>query len=168
MEEWRSVKSYEGIYEVSSCGRVRSLPRIKMRTSATGKKYATKVPAKILKPYTNPKGYFLVDLSKNGKNKRCAVHRLVALAFVEGYAEGLFVNHKDECKTNNHVSNLEWCTNKYNANYGTAIERRAQKQRHRIMHIPTGRVFASKIEAQKQMHVSHRTLKNPEVWKVNP
>ena len=65
---------------------------------------------KILRPVNNKKGYLSVRLSMNGKPIRKFIHRLVAEHFVEGYEEGLVVNHKDGNKTNNHYSNLEWCT----------------------------------------------------------
>ena len=118
MEEWKPIKDYEGIYEVSSWGRVRSLPSTKMRKSASGNMYATKTKGKVLTPYMSASvGYFMVDLWKNGVKSKLLVHRLVAIAFVDGYAEGLLVNHKDECKTNNRADNLEWCNHAYNVQY---------------------------------------------------
>lgn len=104
IEEWRDVPGYEGLYEVSDQGRVRR-------------------NGKILKPQTERWGYLHVFLSKNGIQKWGKVHRLVASAFLPNPQNLPQVNHKDEDKTNNAVSNLEWCDGKYNANYGTRNER---------------------------------------------
>lgn len=85
-----------------------------------------------LKFTINRGGYFKTNISVNGKIKCVFPHRLVAENFIENPQKLPQVNHKDECKTNNFIKNLEWCTNKYNCNYGTAIERRAQKTRKKV------------------------------------
>lgn len=106
-EVWKPVAGYEGLYEVSNLGHVRSLYRYK----------------KQLKPTASKAGYLLVDL----KGKKFSVHRLIAIAFLpnpEGYPQ---VNHKDENKQNNCVENLEWCTAKYNMNYGEGAKKRSSK-----------------------------------------
>lgn len=111
-EEWRSIEGYEGLYEVSSYGRVRSLDRYEINNLG----YKRLLKGKILSPGIKKDGYFIVSL----KNKNFRVHRLVAQAFIPN-PEGLpQVNHKDEDKSNNNVDNLEWCDSKYNNNYGTA------------------------------------------------
>lgn len=112
MEEiWLPIKGFEGLYEVSSFGRVRSLNY--HRTGQT----------RILVPAQKKNGYLQVALWKNGKGNYYLIHRLVAEAFIPNWFEDSQVNHIDEDKTNNHVDNLEWCDAKYNVNYGTAIER---------------------------------------------
>ena len=105
MEIWKDIKGYEGLYQISSHGRVKSLFRYK----------------KILKPALQTKGYFYVSLCK--PNKNFTIHRLVAEAFIPNPDNLPCVNHKDEDKTNNHVDNLEWCTYEYNLNFGTRNER---------------------------------------------
>ena len=106
-EEWRDIKGYEGLYQVSNMGRVKSL-----NYRHTGKE-------KILEGYDNSHGYLYANLYKDGKRKQCRINRLVAQAFLEnpeGYTD---VNHRDENKQNNCMENLEWCDRSYNINYGT-------------------------------------------------
>lgn len=119
-EIWRDVVGYEGLYQVSSLGRVRSCERIVKR-----KDYGDVLrPQQILKQYDNGIGYLRVVLYDNGHKKRkLYVHRLVASAFVKNNLGLPNINHKDENKYNNNASNLEWCTQKYNNNYGTRTER---------------------------------------------
>ena len=107
-EIWKDKKDYEGHYQVSNFGRVKSIKFGKER---------------ILKPVTNSSGYLLVELYKNNIKKKYSVHRLVAEAFIPNPYNLPQVNHKDENKLNNNVDNLEWCTNEYNINYGTRTER---------------------------------------------
>ena len=106
MERWKSVKNYEGLYEVSDCGRVRSLPH---KTQGRVNCVMT-FPSRVLKPQKKRNGYYQVALSKNGHKTWFAIHRLVAEAFLDKQGDNLQVNHKDCDKSNNKVSNLEWCT----------------------------------------------------------
>lgn len=109
-EIWKDIKGYEGLYQVSDLGRVRSLKFGKVR---------------VLSARKNSVGYLSVVLCKDGK-KSCLIHRLVAQAFLpnpDGYGE---VNHKDENPLNNVVNNIEFCDHKYNMNYGTGHERSAK------------------------------------------
>ncbi len=114
-EVWRDIKGYEGIYQVSNLGRVKSLP-IKSKT-----KY---FKGDTLKTFVNKVGYVCVNLSR----KTYKVHRLVAETFIDNPYDYKFVNHKDEDKTNNSIDNLEWCNAKYNNNYGTRNERISKKR----------------------------------------
>lgn len=110
-EEWRDVVGYEGLYQVSNKGRVRSL------------NYRQKNETHIIRLCLNNKGYLMAGLTKDGHLKTIVVHRLVAKAFIPNPNKLPQINHKDEVKTNNTVDNLEWCTNKYNHDYGTHNER---------------------------------------------
>ena len=108
METWKAISGYEGLYQVSNLGRVKSFKH--------GKE-------KILKPQKTRCGYLRVCLCKDCHTKRLLVHRLVADAFVPN-PQGLeTVNHKDEVKNNNTASNLEWMSKKDNLNYGTRNKR---------------------------------------------
>lgn len=112
MEEvWKDIEGYEGLYQVSNKGNVKSLNYNKTKKE------------KKLKPGIVGSGYLQVNLCKNKTIKHFLVHRLVANAFLPNPQNFPCVNHIDECKTNNVVTNIEWCTNKYNSNYGTCIQR---------------------------------------------
>ena len=119
-EEWKPIKEYENLYEISNYGRIRSLDR-KIYHYASKNKLQLK-RGKIIKPINNGK-YYVITLSKNGKLKQYYVHKLVAQAFISNPNNLPEVNHKDENKLNNNVNNLEWCNRKYNCNYGTRNER---------------------------------------------
>lgn len=114
-EIWRPIVGYEGLYEVSSYGRVRSLDRY---VKCDYERYRLH-KGKVLSPAKDRYGYLSVVLSCNGKHKTITVHRIVAQAFIPNPDNLPEINHRDEDKINNRVDNLEWCTAKYNMNYGT-------------------------------------------------
>ena len=114
-EIWRPVVGYEGLYEVSNFGRVRSIDRIVPYKNG-GVQFKRR---KILSQKTDKDGYKHVTLCVNNKLKTYMVHRLVAIAFIPNPLNLPQVNHKDENRTNNYVGNLEWCDAYYNRNYGT-------------------------------------------------
>lgn len=123
MEEeiWKDIGGYEGLYQVSNLGRVRSLDRM------VGDRWGGKrlYKGKIMKTPLNSDGYCCVDLCKENKRKTYRVNRLVAIAFIKNDdpINKIFVNHKDEDRANNYANNLEWCTPEYNSNYGTKTQR---------------------------------------------
>lgn len=120
-EIWKPIKNYEGLYEISSYGDVKSLPK-KVKVGIKNNDFAMR-KERILKLENRKDGYKKVTLSNNKKNKNYFVHRLVAEAFIDNPYNYKYVNHKDENKANNNVNNLEWCSFKYNINYGTRNER---------------------------------------------
>ena len=115
VEVWKDIQGYEGFYQVSNFGNVRSLDRIdcngRFRKSRNCKKILT------------TDGYYKVGLSKDGIEKRFFIHRLVAIHFIDNPQNLECINHKDENKTNNCLENLEWCSREYNNNYGTRNKR---------------------------------------------
>lgn len=106
---WMPVQGYED-YQISTEGNIISMKK-----------------QRYLKPLSNGKGYLMIGLYKDGKRKAHKIHRLVAQAFIPNPDGLLEINHKDENKYNNTVSNLEWCDRRYNANYGTIKKRISDK-----------------------------------------
>jgi len=135
-EHWKPIKGYEGFYEVSDLGNVRSLPRTETVTRS-GLTYTCPYKGKVLKPTHRQHGYLGVMLYGKGGHKTrgfktFAVHRLVAEAFIPNPDNLPEVNHLDEDKQNNRVDNLEWATHIGNTRYGTAIQRRSEKRKNGV------------------------------------
>ena len=151
-EIWRDIKGYEGLYQVSNLGRVKSL------------NYNHTKKEKILN-LANSKGYLHVTLYKNSKYKIYKVHRLVAIHFIENPNSYSQVNHKDENKQNNKVENLEWCTQEYNNNYGTRTQRFSESMKgkfkgskspraRKVQCVTTGKKFNTVKEATEYYFIS--------------
>ena len=149
-EEWRDVVDYEGRYQVSSLGRVKSLERTIIKKD--GRKHTVK--ERILKPGMGRCGYLSVVLCAGGKPKTLNVHRLVCEAFHENTDNKPQVNHINEIKTDNRASNLEWTTARENSNFGTRNERS-----RKTLSKPVGqytrdgeliKIWSSAREAQRQ------------------
>ena len=122
MEVWKDVVGYEGLYQVSNYGNIKNSKNI------------------IMKQQTTKDGYFSVALSKNNKQKRYQAHRIVAIAFIDNKCQYPEINHKDENKKNNYVSNLEWCTKEYNRYYGTGQARNNTKKLKPVNQIKDGHI----------------------------
>lgn len=147
----KDVIGFEGLYSVTSCGRIWS--------------YKSN---KFLKPNDNGCGYLQVTLYKDGKRYNRLVHRLVVEAYLDNSDNLPEVNHKDEVKSHNWINNLEYCDRKYNINFGTGIERGAEarskallndpKHSHRIRCIETGEEFPSLMECQRKLGCSSGNL----------
>lgn len=149
MERWKYIDGYEGLYEVSSHGRVRSLDRFDKLGRITW--------GRVLSPNNNGHGYYTVQLSNKGIKKRHYIHRLVAEAFIKNYSKLNEINHKDENTFNNNVSNLEWCSRKYNVNYGNHNTKlsHAKGTLFRVINNVTHEVntFYSKDTAASTLHI---------------
>ena len=109
-ETWKDISDYEGLYQISNLGRVKSLSRIIVKKNGVHQPFKEK----ILSFEVSNKGYIVVTLCKNTKIKRFLVHRLVAKAFIPNPNNLSQVDHKDGNKENNHTDNLEWCTQSIN------------------------------------------------------
>ena len=118
MEHWKDIKGFEGLYQVSDFGRVKSL------------NYNHTNESRILKTRKQKNGYLLAHLNKKGKTYFFLVHRLVAEAFIPNPLNLPQINHKNEVKDDNQVENLEWMSPKENINYGTCIKRRSDKTKN--------------------------------------
>lgn len=142
IEIWKDIKGLEGCYKISNLGKIKSL-----------KDNHGNSREKILKPNLDGFGYKKVTVYKNKKKLTRKIHILVAQTFIDNKNNLPEVNHKDECKTNNIVDNLEWCTYKYNINYGTRNERMALAQSKPIIGISIKDNsilrFNSSMEAQR-------------------
>lgn len=121
-EKWKDIRGYEGLYQVSNLGRVKALDRV-IKTSVGLRKYKEQ----LLSLQNNNEGYKFVILQNAGKRMTKYVQVLVAEAFIPNPDNLPYVNHKDENKSNNTVSNLEWCTAQYNNCYGSRLDRISAK-----------------------------------------
>lgn len=139
IEEWKDIKGYEGLYQVSNLGRVKRLKGKYMKSE------------RILKQVNAYNGYIVVCLCKHNKHKNFKVHRLVAEAFIPNPENKPTVNHIDEDKTNNVVSNLEWATMKEQNNHGTRTQRTSKKVK--AIDIATGEYneYNSQSECARQL-----------------
>lgn len=161
-EIWRDIEGFEGIYQVSNIGRVKSL-----NYNHTGKE-------KILKLSDNGWGYLTCHLEYKGVNKHFSAHRLVAEAFLPNPNNLPQVNHKDEDKTNNMVwvnedssidydkSNLEWCTSEYNINYGTRTKKANKSKNKKIIQMDEDnniiKVWDSLKQVKEELGIGHSSL----------
>lgn len=137
-EIWKDIKGFEGLYQVSNLGNVKSF----RQSSKYGKPKEF-----LLKPSVANTGYCQITLYGNGSRKKFLIHRLVAEAFLENPDNLPNVNHKDENRTNNHVENLEWCTTAYNNRYGTARIRGADKVRKPVCQYTYENVLIAKYRS---------------------
>lgn len=161
-EIWKDVVGFEGLYQVSNFGNVRSVTRFITRSD--GKTYLKK--RKQLKSFVTNKGYEYVMLNDfNSKQHLKTVHRLVAQAFVDNPDNLPIVNHKDENKLNNAATNLEWCTQSYNMTYNQVNRRVSSKlkgrQAHnavRVIDESTGVIYSSKQQCAKQCKLRWNVL----------
>ena len=136
VEIWKDIVGYEGMYQVSNLGRVKSFKQGKER---------------IMKPVYDTYGYLQVMLSKNGNCKNFMVHRLVSQAFIPNPDNLPEINHCDEDKTNNSVENLEWCDRKYNHNYGTRNQRVADKTSKQVLQYTKDGEFVREWKSTKDV-----------------
>lgn len=151
-EEWRPAVGYEGLYEVSNTGKVARVKGYHCR-----KRH-------LMRTFINNSGYVCTRLCKNNHGKTELVHRMIALAFIPNPNNYPQINHKDCCKTNNNVSDLEWCTGKYNSNYADHKQKQSEshinnleknKLAKKVICIETGVVYNSTREIERKLGHSH-------------
>lgn len=148
MEEWRDIEGYEGLYQISSEGRVKSLKRI-ARNNHT-------VDSKIRKPKIDKDGYCCVSLWIDGVSKEYFIHRLVAQAFVSNPENKPCIDHINTDRTDNRVENLRWCTHKENTNNPISREKflhnryKVEGERRISIYKPTKEAVAKMAEKHKK------------------
>ena len=176
MEEiWKDIKGYEGYYQVSNLGRIKSLGRYIFIIRNRGRQtYNQIVKEKILKTYKSSNGYLLVFLKKNNKTKSLFVHRAVATAFIPNIENKPQVNHKDGNKQNNCLDNLEWATHSENMQHAWKhhliknIENmliggeKGREKRYRPILLLKNNIivkeFKNKISACRFFNIDHKTI----------
>lgn len=143
-EIYKDIKGYEKLYQVSNIGNVKSLYK-----------------NRLLKPSIE-NGYLYVILYKDKQPTHKRIHRLVTETFIDNPKNLPQVNHKDEDKLNNNVNNLEWCDNRYNVMYGTALTRAKEsrstsikKQSKAVQCVETGIIYPSIMEAERRTKIYH-------------
>lgn len=153
-EIWKDIKGYEGLYQVSNLGKVRSLDRDILIQHPSGTVYKSRKKGRVLSPSKDKDGYLQVNICRGRHGK---IHRLVAMAFVPNPNNYKCVNHKDEDKRNNRPDNLEWCTTKYNNLYGTHIVRAAKKHKKQVEVLTLGgepiKTYESLIQAETELGI---------------
>lgn len=147
-EKWRDIPGYEGSYQASNLGRIRSLDRVITRAASSRRgAYKAKLKGRFIKPVKNTQGYMVVPL---GRSNSCArVHQLIAKTFIPNRDGKPMINHKNGDKSDNRVTNLEWCTNQENQIHAVKVLKRPQGayQNKPIRCVETGEVFENSIRA---------------------
>lgn len=148
-EEWRDIQGFEGLYQISDKGNVRSSYQNNFRGTTF---------SKILKQKKNSNGYMEVTLCKNGKKYSVLVHRIVAIAFIPNPFDLPKVNHKDEDKSNPSADNLEWCTQQYNATYGNGPKVKNTKVRQLDLSGNQIRTWDSMKDAETVLGIKYQLI----------
>lgn len=151
MEVWKDIEGYEGLYQVSNFGRIKSLPKKK----GNGVGYITNTS--FLKLCVNHNGYCIVNLSKHSVLTFKQVHRLVARAFIPNPENKEQVNHINGVKTDNRLENLEWCTNGENQKHRHSVLKQKPYGKP-IVCIESGKEFTSAFVAGKQEKIDSSTI----------
>lgn len=157
-EIWKDIKNYEGLYQVSNLGRVRSLNKCVKHSN-----HYMNLKGQILKPQIDCQtSYKKIRLCKDGKYKHHSIHRLVAEAFIPNPNNYPVINHINENRIDNRIENLEWCTQKYNCNHGTKNKRTAIKLSKPVIQYDLDgnyiRKWQSAMEIQRQLGYANTNI----------
>lgn len=152
--EWKDIKGYEGLYQVSNTGLVRSVSH-QARNNINGGIRQTK--GKILSPYKMPNGYLQVQLCKNNKRTKHYIHRLVADAYIDNFNRLSEVNHLDGNKDNNGIENLEWISHKNNQIH--MVKNHLTRRAKPVICVKTGKIYCSLCEAERITGIDRHKIK---------
>lgn len=153
-EKWVDVAGYEGLYQVSNLGNVRSVSHYARNNMNGGNRFTE---GRTLCKYKMPNGYLQVQLSKSDKREKCYVHRLVAKAFLENGKNLSDVNHKDGDKNNNSVSNLEWVSHRDNQIH--MVKNRMTRKMKPVLCVETQTEYPSVTDAQRESGCDRHFIK---------
>ncbi len=144
---WKDIKGYEGLYQVSNTGEVKSLSRLVKNFG-----FQEQRNLKFLK---HSMGYSTVALSKDAKVKQFLVHRLVAIAFIENHNNKKFINHISGIKTDNRIENLEWVTSKENNAHSRLIIKTFRTRSKIVLCLSNNETYSSAKEASEKLNLCH-------------
>lgn len=149
-EEWKDIVGFEGEYQVSNLGRIRSLAREKLQRDAHGGYTTFRYNGRIIKPVKTSQGYLVVPLGRRAPC--CRVHRLVAQAFIPNPLSRDMINHINGDRADNRVENLEWCTNQENQLHAsnTLEHKQGAYQNKPVRCVETGEIFDNSFRAAKE------------------
>lgn len=159
-EVWKDVLEYEGFYQVSNYGNVRSVERVIRHNSKDGKHALRKLRSKLIRKELNCNGYYIVGLHKNGTHVKRTIHRLVAIAFIPNPDGKETVNHKDGDRANNNMENLEWCSQSENIIHASRILHTLTYHGKSVRCVETGEIFPSIKKAAQKYGVAGTNLGN--------
>lgn len=165
-EEWKPIKGYEGIYEVSNLGAIRSVDRLTRSNRYKDVRYTKQ--GRLLHPYTNKRGYKRATLIRNNEREKKLVHRIVAETFIPNPDNKQQVNHIDGNKENNSVENLEWCSNIENIHhaFNTGLFDNKIDGMKKKVERNDGEVFDSIGEAAKASGISRTAVSDSANGKI--
>ena len=157
-EIWKDIPGFEGYYQVSNTGKVRSMDRNHIVSTRYGGTTSRRDKGRVITGTSNGNGYLAVYLQRDGKRTRQYIHRLVADAFVPRQEGKNTVNHKDHDRQNNSAENLEWCTQKYNVRYSADLMRKA-KSTHRPSNTGEKYIYSRYRGSREKFRVDIQRLK---------
>lgn len=146
---WKDIAGYEGMYQISNYGNVRSLDRITYNKNGSKINRVGKPKAKTI----DNLGYYHVRLSKDSKTDTFRIHRLVAEAFIENPNGYKYINHKNEDKLDNSVDNLEWCSAKYNLEYSNNTRKAANSNKKPILQYSLDSQLIKEWSSMKEIEI---------------
>lgn len=157
MEEiWKPIPGYEGLYEASCKGRVRSVDRI-IEGHTEGISYNRHFGGRILR-YHYSRGYRVVSLSKEGKVRTIPIHRCIGLTFLPNPTKMEAINHKNGDKEDNRVENLEWCTTQYNTWHSYHVNKRKPSGCKPVKCLETGIIYPSCMAAGRELKMDNSAI----------